>query len=482
MKKRQNVLPSAWDHETDVLIIGYGCAGTAAAIEAHDAGADVLVIDKNLVAGGTTPMAGGIILGAGTSVQRAQGITDTAEEMYRYFRAVGQGLDDPDLARVYCENSGPNIEWLIGLGMEFTKLVMSGAENYPEYAAITPPKPRGHETGGKGRFFKVLKNACDSRGIQCLYRTELKSLLTGPEGEVVGIEAESEGASLCIRARKAVVLACGGYASNPEMLKQYSFDKGYRATYTGSVYHTGDGINAARMLGADLRCMGPIVPIPAVLRPGRRMARIAGPHRSTGGPFGMIIVNRAGKRFTDESGFYIHVAGDMLLPGNLPNYLVFDARLRNAGKFNWPPWSGKSNSDIEDGTTSEAATIRELAAKIGVDPDALEETVDNYNRNAGRGADPEFGKTRNLAPLDTPPFYAFERIVGIASTLGGLRIDTSSRVIDVNGAVIRRLYAAGETTGGALGANYPASGTALQNAICFGRIAGTKAAAENPWE
>jgi len=117
-----------------------------------------------------------------------------------------------------------------------------------------------------------------------------------------------------------------------------------------------------------------------------------------------------------------------------------------------------------------------------VDPYVLEETVNNYNVNAEKGVDPEFGKTRDLAPIKTPPFYAFERIVGIHSTLGGLKINTAGQVIHINGSVIRRLYAAGETTGGTIGFNYPASGTAIQNAICFGRIAGRNAAAETLWE
>jgi len=172
----------------------------------------------------------------------------------------------------------------------------------------------------------------------------------------------------------------------------------------------------------------------------------------------------------------------MLLPGNLPNYLIFDEKVRTAGQTTWPPWSGNKDKDIEDGTTKKAETVRELAIKIGVAPYALEETINNYNVNAEKGVDPEFGRTLALAPLKTPPFYAFERIVGMHSTMGGLKINTAAQVIDVNGAIIRRLYAAGETTGGTIGFNYPASGTAIQNAICFGRIAGKNAAAETTWE
>jgi flavocytochrome c len=469
-----------WDYEAEVIVAGYGGAGSAAAIEAHDKGASVLIVEKNSKAGGTTAMAGGVIVGAGTSVQKARSIIDSPDEMYRYYRAAGQGLDDPDMTRVYCEDSAANIDWLISLGMEFEGVYMTGAEDYLEYTAITPAKPRGHVTGSMGTFFKVLKNACDKRGINSLYKTQLAEIITNPEGEVIGIKAGSQGKILHIRAKKAVVLTCGGYAYNTEMLRQYSFDKGYKARYTGSASHTGDGIRAGQMLGADLRGMGQIAALPAVQRPGRKVARPLPPPMpgQANSYYSTIFVNKKGKRFTNESGFYNYITRDMLLPGNLPNFLIFDAKVRNTESGSWPPWSYNQDRDIMDETTRKADTIRELAIKIGVDPAGLEETINNYNVNAKKGADPEFGKTRELAPINLPPFYAFECIAGIASTMGGLRINTAAQVINVNGGVIRRLYAAGETTGGILGRYYPASGSALQNAICFGRIAGRNAAAE----
>jgi fumarate reductase flavoprotein subunit len=242
------------------------------------------------------------------------------------------------------------------------------------------------------------------------------------------------------------------------------------------------------MIGADLRGMGQIGAIPAVQRPGQKIARIVHTpgdpsyYRTDGGHYGIIAVNKKGKRFTNEAGYYNYVAYDMLIPGNLPSYVIFDEKVRTGGTASWPYWSGDNDADIEDGTTKKADTIRELAVKIGVDPDVLEETVKNYNVNAEKGVDPEFGKMRDLEPVDTPPFYSFERIVGIHSTMGGLRINTMAQVIDVNGRVIKRLYAAGETTGGVMGFNYPTAGTAIQNVICFGRVAGRNAASEIPLE
>jgi flavocytochrome c len=479
---------SKWEYEADIVIVGYGGAGAAAAIEAYDNGAAVLIIEKTSVAGGTTAISGGVIVGAGTSVQKERGITDSPGEMYKYFRATGRGLDDSGMVKILCNNSASNIEWLISMGMEFKYLYVSGAEDYPEYSSMTPVKPRGHSTGSGGLFFKVLKNACIKRRIDFLYETKLKEIITSTKGEVVGAQVENKGKLLQIKAKKAVVLACGGYAYNPEMLKQYSFDKGYRAKYAGSVNSTGDGIRAGQMIGADLRCMGQIGAIPAVQRPSQKIARIVHTPGSPSycriddGHYGIITVNKKGERFTNESGYYNYVAYDMLLPGNLPNYLIFDEKVRTTGPVNWPPWSNNKDKDIKEGTTKKAETIRDLARKIEIDPNALEETLNNYNINAEKGVDPEFGKTQDLTPINTPPFYAFERIVGIGLTFGGLKTNTKAQVIDVNGRVIRRLYAAGETTGGTIGYIYPASGTAIQNAICFGRIAGMNAASETTWE
>ena len=181
-----------------------------------------------------------------------------------------RGLDDPDMAKVYCENSAPNIEWLISLGMEFKNLFISGSENYPEYSAITPAKPRGHYAVSGGAFFRVLKNACDKRGIKALYKTRLKELITDPEGEVCGVIAEGEEKAYILKPEKPSFWLVVVMVTTREMLKQYSFDKGYKAKYTGSVNNTGDGIRAGQMLGADLVCMGQIAAIPAVQRPGKR--------------------------------------------------------------------------------------------------------------------------------------------------------------------------------------------------------------------
>jgi flavocytochrome c len=481
MTKLTKVTP-IWDYEADIIVVGYGGSGAAAAIESYDSGSNVIIIEKESLAGGTTSMSGGMIVGAGTSVQKARHVSDSPEEMYKYFKATGQGLENPDLMRVLCDKSAANIEWLIRLGMEFNILFVSGAENYPEFAAITPPKPRGHIAQNGRIFFKVLKNACDKRGIKAFYNTRLTEVITSLEGEVRGIKAESEGKMLNFKARKAVILACGGYAYNKEMLKQYSFDKGCRAIYTGSPSHTGDGIRAGQMLGADLVCMGQIGAIPSVQRPGQKIARLL-PYIPAvpGVSLSIIAVNKQGKRFINESGYYNYVAYDMLLPGNLPNYFIFDQKVRISVPGGWPPWSGDHDRDIEEGTTKKESNIRELALKIGVDPHALEETITNYNTQASQGHDPEFGRTSDLAPLQTPPFYALERVVGMHSTLGGLKINVSAQVINVKGEVIPRLYAAGETSGGAIGLNYPASGTAIQNAICFGRIAGKKAGEEISW-
>jgi flavocytochrome c len=495
-----STLPANWDREADIVIAGFGAAGAAAAMQATDKGAKVLVIEKQGTGGGATAYSGGIIYAAGTSVQKAQGITDSPEEMYAYDMAFGGDLADPDLLKVLSENSGPNIEWLIKEGWTGT-VAVSGAEARPEYAAITPPKPRGHYTTGSGTgLFKLFKDACDRRGVEVLYNTKLTELVTSPTGEVLGVKAESGGNPLYIKGKKGVLLACGGFAANKEMLKTYSYDRGYRSWataaptvtntpatshtgYTGPASNTGDGINAALRIGAAVKGVSRVGGIPAIFKPGAENAYISVP-----GAKGVIFVNKAGKRFTKETDHYSIIFEDLAV--NLPAYQIFDEPINQTGTLvalpspspTAPQWSADNSEEIAAGIIKKADTISDLANQVGIDPAGLQQTLDTYNANAEKGEDPEFGKAPAATiPIKTPPFYALEITPGMHGTTGGLAINTKAQVLNVNGEATPRLYASYETAGGFVGSRYPASGTAIASAICFGRIGGNNLVAEKPW-
>ncbi len=489
-----------------MVIVGFGGAGGAAAIEAFDAGAKVLILEKTATPGGSTSLCAGIYYGAGTSVQKAEGITDTADEMYKYVMAMGKGLTDPELARVWCDKSAETFEWIKGLGAQFYTgvnyvdaippikalaedagwaLYYSGAEADPEYAAITPPKPRGHvvkpvqptwpyppkhpsaptpvgPSRGTG-YFKPLWEAVKKRGIQILLETRAMALVTNPvTNEVLGVKAESKGAPVYIKANRGVNISTGGYSQNKEFCAAYCPEAstafgGFTASDTADGHLMGMAIGASAVnLSQTLLDVSPVT--------------------------GAIMVNYGGRRFIDETTY--RVKGEVQNgQRNALAYQIFDNDIK-----------GKSTI-----STIEAPTLAELAGKIGIDPDVLQDTINFYNKSVELGKDREMGRTRRdtqkrppteaaptaartMMPIKTAPFHAIKMgpFTNGTITMGGLKVNTKAQVMDVYGKVIPRLYASGTAMGGLMGQMYVGSGQAVSIALNFGRIAGKNAAAEKP--
>ena len=496
-------VPDKWDYEADVVVVGFGGAGGAAAIEAADAGAKVIVLEKTPTPGGSTSLCAGIFYAAGTSLQKSEGVTDTPDEMYKYWMAIGNGLSNPDLVRVMADNAAPTFEWIKGLGAQFYTgineyggippiqkleedkgwgLYYSGAEADPWAAAVTPPKVRGHvvkpvqptwpyppknptaptpigPTRGTG-FFKPLWEGAKTRGVQVLLETRALELIVDPvKNEVLGIKADSKGTTINIKAKRGVVLTAGGHALNKDFNKIYCQEGIYPTNYTAS--DTGDGIIMGMALGAGTVNLDQTLLSVSVI-------------------LGAILVNSGGRRFVDET-----------LYGVRPEAWK--------GQRGWLAW--EIGDSVIKGTATaniiEAPTIKELAGKIGVDPTVLDDTVNFYNQSLAAGKDLEFGKTRRtrhgapaenaMLPIKTAPFYAIKKdastlVTSQGITMGGLRINTKAQVLfGITDKPIARLYAAGATAGGAMGDMYPGSGSAVGHALTFGRIAGKTVAGEKPW-
>jgi succinate dehydrogenase/fumarate reductase flavoprotein subunit len=283
--------------------------------------------------------------------------------------------------------------------------------------------------------------------------TRALALVTDPStNEVVGVKAECQGGILYFKANKGVVLSAGGFGQNKEMCKTYCPNALYGVNYTAS--DTGDGILMGMAIGASAVNMDRTL-------------------LGTSIPAGAILVNRGGRRFVDES-LYQGGAKEWTGQSNSLAFAIFDEEIRKTTSLT---------------TTIQAPTVGELAQKIGMDPTVLEDTVNFYNRSVDLGKDLEFGRVRrrhgdppaSLLPVKTPPFHAVRRDSNnftATITMGGLRTNTKAQVIDVYGKLIPRLYAAGMTSGGLLGEMYPGSGSAIAQALTFGRIAGQNVATE----
>lgn len=455
----------------DVIVVGAGGAGMAAVIEAADNGASVTVLEAGKRPGGSTALSGGVFYAAGTSIQRAAGIEDDAERMFRYIMTFNQWKLEPWLIRRFCEESAPTLEWLIGLGVVFPPegLYISGVDD----------TPRGHHTHGSGAaLFEHLLGAASARGVAVHSGVRVESLIV-EDGAVVGVSAQ--GAEM--RAG-AVVLATGGYGANRALLAELnpeiaSQDERW-SFYFGSETSRGDGLLMGREAGADIAGKGRLM-INASPGFSRDVADFHPPW--------LVFVNRNGQRFMDETWPYC-IAGHMIedQPGRVC-FAVFDEPTRASSPSRHPFADKLGVGDFAyscDRLAEEAAkgrvivadTLAELAAKAGIDAAGLEGAVAAYNADVRAGGDRRFFKKGPLTTIETGPFYAAEvHAASFGATSAGLRIDPDARVLRADQTVIPGLYAAGETAGGVLGERYIGGGNYISNAIIFGRIAGRGAAA-----
>lgn len=441
--------------EADVVVVGSGAAGLAAAIEAADAGAKVILLEKLPLVGGSTLLSGGIVYGAETPGQERAGIEDSAEDLAAYWLERAEGDADEDLIRLVAERSGETIAWLEELGVEFAPPVPAG----------TSPVPRAHRTKegrGAGLIGPVEKAARD-RGVEILLETPAKKLLTDEGGAVIGVEAQTkDGETLRIKA-KAVVLATGGFDRNKELVAQYSPQAADHITYVAAG-NTGDGLVMAREVGADIVAKGGIIGFRGVAE------NIPYTHPVGGLIFTpSLYVDSKGKRFVNEAIDYPLFYNAMVENGDEAFYLIFDAN----------NYVEALEEGLELGVVFKGSTLAELAEAAGIDPAGLEETVAEYNRCAAAGEDPAFGKDPALlAPITEPDFYALKVVPATLGTMGGPRINVKTQVLDTSGNPIPGLYAAGEVANGQFYKDtYPASGTSIQMSFTLGRIAGREAAA-----
>lgn len=475
-----------FDHETDVLVVGFGCAGGAAAIEAREAGAEVIILERFSGPGGSSAQSGGeLYLGGGTRLQQAAGFDDNADEMYKYLVAALGPYADEEKIRAYCDGSVELFDWLESIGVAFEGglydqpswlphttdgLAWLGENAWP-YNTFARVIPRGHRPAKPFYGGKLVMDAMVARAAEIGVRTDTDTravnlVLDGDR--VVGVVARHFGEEVSYRARKGVILTTGGFVDNPEMVEAHvPILKGHGTVSDGG--DDGSGIRMAQMIGAAVRRMGDY-----------QLAMSAIPGMACRG----MIVNGHGQRFHNEDtypGMWSKAAA--LQPG--PCLVILDE---------------EGYEDMSDADTwgrrpdFVAETLEELEEETGLPKGSLQHTVAEYNANARKGEDPVFHKAPKWLRELKSPFAAFDPRRGMVPageesvnkgdsgfagfTLGGLHTTVDGNVLDVSGEPIPGLFAAGRAASSMHGAGY-VSGTSVGDGAFFGRRAGQSAARES---
>ena len=443
--------------DCDVVIVGAGGAGLTAAVRAKQEGADVLVLEKMAMVGGNSLKASGGMNCAGTKFQAALGITDSGvEEFIEDTMNGGHLLNDLALVTTMAENSAEAVEWLESIGAPLPKVAATGGTTHKYLHSPEDGSPVG------SYLVEKLNAEAEKQGIEIMLNTKATEILMD-EGQAVGVMAEDNGHVYTVNA-DAVVIATGGFGSNFEMMCSYD-ESLANAVTTNHPGATGDGILMAEAVGAATVDMEQIQLHPTVYQETSML--VSEKMRS----LGAILVNSDGKRFTNDLATRDAVSAAELQQEGGYAYIIFDQNLVDQNK--------SAQSYIDNGMTSQGETYEELAQNMGLEGEAVDnfvQTMDTWNQAVANGVDEEFGRNNGMdADLSTAPFYAIKIAPGIHHTMGGIKIDTDTEVIDTEGNVIPGLYAAGETTGGVHGGNR-IGGNAVCDFVVFGRIAGLNAA------
>ncbi len=494
--------PASWEAEADVVVVGYGAAGAAAAIAAHDSGAKVLMLEKapERFRGGSSRVSGNAVF-----------FPTDVEKAILYFNAMAGPYKDnisDGMVRVWAEEMYNNKAWLEGFGGEFH---INQTAEFPDLPGADCAGMYQHRerTPGMARLWdEVVEPAVNKRNIKILYETAGKRLLRDHKCQIIGITATQGEREINIKAKRGVILTCGGFENNPTLVRNYLHDLPYCNTM-GTPYNTGDGIVMALEVGADLWHMNNISgPYFYFKAPDQEVSsRLRMPADN------YIYVARDATRFIAEAptlvletGLYIYPEkhGKIFLHGRyvqnltpVPVYLIFDETVRKAGplcgkaagwKWSWDVihgdiyhWSDDNSEEIKKGWIKQAPTIRELAQKVGLDPASLEKTVGRWNKLCQDGKDEDFNRgAGSLKPVKTPSFYIMELSPTFINTQGGPRRNEKAQIVNPWSEPIPRLYSAGEL--GSIYSYLYQGGGNLGECFAFGRIAGRNAASETPWE
>lgn len=492
-----------WQGEADVVVVGFGAAGAAAAITAHDSGARVVILEKQLKGAHTpsTRMSGGAVMCITGDLERAVGYMD---------RCAG-GLVPLEVTRAWAEKALDIFEWVNRLQPGFRYGLTRGPE-FPQFEGseavggaspnATSVDPSVHVSseqllsrGAGADLFSAIEHAIAERDIDVRYGSPAQRLLQ-EDGRVVGVEYRTDLGVHRSQARNGVVLSCGGYEFDEEIKRQYL--PAYPVYFYGNPGNTGDGVRMAQSVGAGLWHMNQFM--------GRGIGRFQHPDGDflhflmSLPPPGYVMTDKHGIRYANEfpQAMLSHSFHFRMIPYDpdrgeyprIPSYWIFDERRRTYGplthvalgavRVGLYDWSPDNSREIEMGWIARGKSVAEVAAAAGIDdPEVAERTVDDYNRGCRDGVDSLGRPPDTLVELDKPPYYCVPLYPGGTNTSGGPRRDHLARVLDPYHNPIPGLFGAGEL-GQAAGRHYPAAGSSISEALCFGRIAGEQVARRGP--
>ena len=487
--------------DADVVVVGAGGAGMTAAITAAAEGKNVVILESQSMVGGNSVRATGG-MNAGKTVYQDENefgesagvekTLKTAAEKYAdnetitalaktvseqwaayqanptgYFDSVelmeldtmigGKGINDPELVETLCANSADAIDWLDEHGITLHNVSSFGGASVKRIHR--PVNAEGKTVSVGSYMIPLLQENCEKAGVKMMLDTTATEILTDANGAAVGVKATgASGETVTVNA-KAVVLASGGFGANLDMVVKYKPElKGFMTTNAPGIQ--GQGIEMAQAIGAATVDMDQIQIHPTV--EANTAALITEGLRGDGA----ILINEEGQRFIDEVGTRDVVSAAEIAQTGSYSWLVVDQAMVDA--------SSVIQGYIKKGYTVTGATYEELGKAMGVDAAAFAETMEKWNGYVEAKNDPDFGRTSFANPLNTAPYYAVKVTAGVHHTMGGLKINANTEVLNEKGEVIPGLFAAGEVTGGVHGANR-LGGNAVADFTVFGRIAGAAA-------
>ena len=487
--------------DADVVVVGAGGAGMTAAITAAAEGKSVVILESQSMVGGNSVRATGG-MNAGKTVYQDENefgesagvekTLKTAAEKYAdnetitalaktvseqwaayqanptgYFDSVelmeldtmigGKGINDPELVETLCANSADAIDWLDEHGITLHNVSSFGGASVKRIHR--PVNAEGKTVSVGSYMIPLLQENCEKAGVKMMLDTTATEILTDANGTAVGVKATgASGETVTVNA-KAVVLATGGFGANLDMVVKYKPElKGFMTTNAPGIQ--GQGIEMAQAIGAATVDMDQIQIHPTV--EANTAALITEGLRGDGA----ILINEEGQRFIDEVGTRDVVSAAEIAQTGSYSWLVVDQAMADA--------SSVIQGYIKKGYTVTGATYEELGKAMGVDAAAFAETMEKWNGYVEAKNDPDFGRTSFANPLNTAPYYAVKVTAGVHHTMGGLKINANTEVLNEKGEVIPGLFAAGEVTGGVHGANR-LGGNAVADFTVFGRIAGAAA-------